>query len=140
MNIWQAIAAFIFTIFCLLLGYAVATRKQRSQSHDVAELELDAARSIIDHQRKEISKLETLNLDMDAQIKELLARDAITKEQAQYFAQLKRDFDAMKLEQDKLAKYLRVNKAREITAGKHMGMSLADVCIMYMGQTERTLQ
>jgi hypothetical protein len=118
-----------------VLGYLLAIRTKLKLAHGKTtaeyELELDAQRKYIDFQRKEISRLEKLNTDQDEQIRALLKSGASLADSEQY-ARTKKEYDQMKAEVDKIGMFLRENMKDEIDAGRHGGMTLAEVCIMYM--------
>ncbi len=123
----------VVAVVMVLLGFLLATtRKQKPfKPSEQYELELDSQRSTIDFQRKEISRLEKLNADQDRQIRELLKSGASLADVEQY-SRTKKEYDAMKTDVDKIALFLREHMKEEIASGKHAGMSLAEVCVMYM--------
>lgn len=127
MNIGTIIAVIIVMG---VLGFLLAIRRPYKRE-DQFELELDAQRKTIDFQRKEIARLETLNLDQDRQIRELLKSGSSLADVDQY-ARTKREYDQMKGDMDKIALFIRENMKTEIAEGRHAGMSLAEVCVMYM--------
>lgn len=138
----QQITLTAFLAFMVLLGFYVAARRRPNLSDKSPaqyDLELDAQRKTIDFQRKEIARLETLNYDQDKQIRDYIVNGTISKHERDDAANNKRQFDAMKEEMDKLALFIRENKSKEVAMGRHAGKSIADICIMYMGQNEKVV-
>jgi hypothetical protein len=84
--------------------------------------------------RREISALRELNKDLDAQVRESLTRVAITPQEESEIARLRQEHDRLVKEQAEIVVFLRNNFPKEILRGDHLGMSLAQVVCMYMGQ------
>jgi hypothetical protein len=132
----------LIAVFIVLgiLGYLLAVRSKTQDPnvvrslHAQHELELDSQRKSLDFQRKEISRLERLNLDMDQQIRDLLKRDAVSPEEKADYSRMKRDFDSMEKEVNKIGMYFRQNRQREIDMGEHANKTWAEICIRYMQQ------
>lgn len=127
-----------------VLGYLLAVRSNTQDPnvirslHAQHELELIAQGKTIDFQRKEIARLERLNLDQDAQIRQLISTGSTLSDLADY-ARIKRDFDSMEKEVNKIGMYFRQNRQVEIDRGEHANKTWADICIRYMqqGQSKR---
>jgi hypothetical protein len=118
-----------------VLGYLLALKarlgKYPTKPPAEYEFELDSQRKSIEFQRKEIARLERLNSDQDVQIRALLASGASLADVEQY-ARTKKEYDLMKADTDKIAMFLREHTEKQISEGRHSGMTLAEVCIMYM--------
>ncbi len=80
-------------------------------------------------------KLKERNTDLSNQNTELRGSKRISPAEEAEITKVRAEWQAALEEQNKLALWLRDNKHREITAGKHMGMTLSEVCIMYMAKT-----
>ena len=79
-------------------------------------------------------ELTELNADLHAQCTELRASRLLSPDEEASIKTLRREFDRLNVDVNKLGQWLRDNKALEIKQGKHMGMSLAEICIMYMAR------
>lgn len=85
-------------------------------------------------------KLKERNEDLSNQNKELRASKRLSPDEEKEIANIRAQYGVVVEEQNALALWLRDNKHREITAGKHMGMKLSEVCIMYMARTVEVKQ
>ena len=70
--------------------------------------------------------------DLGAQNEELRKSRRITPAQEGEFVDLRRSFEGMKAEIDKLAIWLRANKGQEIAQGLHNGQTVAETIIGYL--------
>jgi hypothetical protein len=84
--------------------------------------------------RKENDRLKLFNADLHSQLTTMRQSRTISPEEESQIADLRRQFEMLNKDAIALAVWLRNNKAKEINQGKHMGMSLSDVCIMYMAK------
>jgi len=85
--------------------------------------------------KRDNDRLTELNADLNLQLTELRKHKTISPEQEAHNARVARDFKANDEEIQALAIWLRNNKAKEIGQGKHMGMKLNEICIMYMARS-----
>lgn len=83
---------------------------------------------------RENRRLTELNQDLNSQLKTMRESRTISPEELESIRLLREDFNRLNGEQIELAKWLGRNKSKEIDQGKHKGMTLADVCIMYMAK------
>jgi hypothetical protein len=104
----------------------VSTEKDKT----ITELRVSLNQCIAD-----CGKLKERNDDLSAQNKELRASKTITPAEQKDIARIRAEHLQVSEEQNKLALWLRDNKAKEIAAGKHTGLSVSEVCIMYMART-----
>jgi len=95
---------------------------------------LDMAHQDYGQLEKEIHRLTDLNRDLNAQLITLRESRSLSKSEEQSITQLRSEFNRLNEDVNKLGMWLRMNKAKEIQQGKHMGMSLAEICIMYMAK------
>lgn len=102
------------------------------KSHDELRTALDACIA-------DCGKLKEHNDDLSNQNRELRGSKRISPEEEAEFTRLRAEHLMALEEQNKLALWLRDNKSRQIAAGKHMGMNLSEVCIMYMAQTVKVV-
>jgi len=84
--------------------------------------------------KDENRRLKELNADLHQQNTELRASKLLSPQESEAIAQLRRDYDRVNTETNKIAKWLSENKAKEIKQGKHEGMSLSQIVIMYMAK------
>ena len=86
---------------------------------------------------EENRRLRTLNRDLAQQVEDAKSNTSITPHELLEFTRIRQEHYQLNAEQNKIVMWLRQYKAKEIALGKHGNMSLADVVIMYMGQTVR---
>jgi len=79
-------------------------------------------------------ELTLLNTDLNAQCVELRKSKLLSPGEEEAIKSLRGEFDRLNADVNKLGLWLRDNKAMEIRQGKHMGMSLSEICIMYMAR------
>lgn len=92
-------------------------------------------RDVVRIQKAHIRKLQDENADLKGQNLEYRKSRVLSPEEDAIFTQMRADNQALLDQQNKLALWLRNNKGPEIDAGKHNGMDLSDIIIMYLGQT-----
>lgn len=83
---------------------------------------------------KENRRLTDLNLDLHSQLTTLRESRTVSPDEDSAITTLRQEFDRVNKEQNLLGEWMRNNKAKEISQGKHMGLSLAQICIMYMAK------
>lgn len=83
---------------------------------------------------KENRRLKELNADLNEQCRVLRESRPLSKEEEQQIAALRMDRDRLMAIENRLAMWLRDNKALEIKQGRHVGLSVAEICIMYMAK------
>jgi hypothetical protein len=83
---------------------------------------------------KENRRLKELNDDLHHQNSELRGSRLLSPIEEESIKALRVERDMLNADAQKLALWLRGNKEKEIRQGKHIGMSLAEVCIMYMAK------
>lgn len=83
---------------------------------------------------RENRRLAELNKDLHAQNTELRKSRLLSPDEEKSISTLRQEFDRVNRDCIHLAKWLQDNKIQEIKQGKHMGMTLAEVCIMYMAK------
>jgi hypothetical protein len=107
----------------------MATKSQSTKPAVSADLNAD-----YDSLARENRRLAELNKDLHQQNTELRKSRLLSPQEEESISQLRRDFDRVNAESIKLAKWMQDNKAKEIKQGKHMGMNLSEICIMYMAK------
>lgn len=81
---------------------------------------------------QQLKALQAKHADVTNQFEQLRRGKIITEIEEADIARVRREHQQMIQEQNKIALWLRENKAQEIAKGEHAGMSLAEVCIKYM--------
>lgn len=104
----------------------MTTKKQPSKPAD--------QNATYDQVMEENRKLKELNVDLHGQLTEMRKSKTISPTEEADFARLREDFRRQNEEVNAIALWLRDNKATEIKQGKHIGLKLSEICIMYMGR------
>lgn len=111
----------------------------RDQERDAREKKLNETVTglmrTVESQRRLIMKHESHIADIGNQNEELRKSITITPQQKKAYDEQTNVLIGYKNNQDRLAVWLRNNKAVEIAAGKHRGLDLIDVVLMYLGGT-----
>ena len=92
------------------------------------------AQAEIGRLKMENAGLRDRNADLVGQIDWHSKAITISPENLEAMQCQRNEFDAMKHEQDEIAKFLRIAYANEISAGAHNGRSLSDVVTAYLGE------
>lgn len=93
-----------------------------------------AAQAEIGRLKMENAGLRDRNADLVGQIDWHSKAITISPENLEALKTQRDQFDAMKYEQDEIAKFLRIAYANEIAAGAHNGRSISDVVNFYLGE------
>lgn len=112
---------------------------RESESESESTKTINALKSIVEHQRQQIIKIENENkthrdhiIDLGNQNEELRKNKTITPQEEATFRMQAQHIAEMKAQLDELALWLRNNKSAEIRAGKHAGLTLPQTIIMYL--------
>ena len=95
----------------------------------VKELQIE-----VDTLRKEWRKARDHMIDLGTQNEDLLKRTAISPEELARGREIAAQHRAMDNENQQIVEWFRENRTQELREGRHTGMTLAQVVIMYMAR------
>jgi len=111
----------------------------RDQERDAREKRLNETvtglMNTVEAQRRLIMKHENHIADIGQQNEDLRKSITITHQQKKAYDEQTNVILGFQKDTNRLAMWLRNNKAAEIAAGKHKGLELIDVILMYLGGT-----
>lgn len=83
---------------------------------------------------KENRRLTALNADLQSQLVTMRKSRTISSEEEAGIKTLREEYHRINYDINQISLWLRNNKATEIKQGRHMGMTLSEIVIMYMAK------
>lgn len=83
---------------------------------------------------KENRRLTELNQDLQSQLVTMRESRTISPDEEDAIKRLRKEYDRMNYDINQISLWMRNNKAKEIKEGRHTGLRLNEIVIMYMAK------